>query len=532
MTILLPSLFDHQEDHKQRVRASLVKHRRVIMCAEPGFGKTRVAKNILGASANKPKGTGQSGYTLFAVFRRGLVDNAIESFAEDPQLPHGIIMSGRETAYGYRTQVASIDTLNSWFCEGGKYTSKLTFDMIVFDETDNHFPKLRTFLASHEEQRESLGLNKTFVLGLTATPQAKGLGDVYKEIVTGQSASWLIANKYLSPFRYFRADHEGQLGLLVKKGQKFTDESSDAAMKQLNGADLVSDWRKFAEGRPTVGFFVRLVYAKDAQSRLQAEGIRAEYVDGKTPDDERVSLFRALNNGSIDYLCNVGIVDRGTNIPAISCVQVCTPICSIKRWRQMITRGSRTHNGKTECVILDHAGNIKRLNHFVEDDPEWVLDVTTDKTTEAATRPVIECPRCRANYRGGKCSNCGYEPSKSERKAQGLEFDGTELQEVKPKKKTASDKKQTNEQILVSTLYRCGNSGRTWKQVYRIACDTAEKQGTRFQCPRRFNVGEHTYEAASKDDQSRRIANLYPFTVGQHGGEYLVRSEKREDVLF
>ena len=202
----------------------------------------------------------------------------------------------------------------------------------------------------------------------------------------------------------------------------------------------------------------------------------------------------------------------------------------------MITRGSRfdpvKYPAKMDCLILDHAGNIKRLNHFVEDDPEWVLDVTTDNTNELATRPVIECPRCRANYRGGKCSNCGYEPTKKERKAQGLEFDGTELQEVKPKEKTKSDTKKTNEQILVSTLYRMARRGGTWKQCYRVACDTAEKQGTLFQCPRRFKVGENIYESATKDDQSRRIAVLYPFTIGKHGGDYLVRSEMRTDVLF
>src|SRR3990167_9010517 len=117
--IALPSLFPHQEDQKNRTRAALARHGRVIVCAPTGVGKTRIAKWILGSSANREPNERQSGNSLFTVHRRGLVDNAVDSFAEEPPLPHGIIMAGRDTRYGSRTQVASIDTLLSWFVDGG-----------------------------------------------------------------------------------------------------------------------------------------------------------------------------------------------------------------------------------------------------------------------------------------------------------------------------------------------------------------------------------------------------------------------------
>lgn len=518
--IALPSLYPHQEDLRDRTRAALAKHGRVILCAQTGMGKTRTAKWILGASANRDPLPNQTGRSLFTVHRRGLVDNAADSFNEDPAVPHGIIMSGRDTAYGKRIQIASIDTLLSWFVEGGTYPSDVTFDLIVWDEAHSHHPKFAKFLKYHDARREALGQHPAYVIGLTATPQAQGLADVYQEIVLGPSTQWLIDNKFLSPFRYFRAT-QGKLGLLVKRGAEFTSESEAAAMDGLAG-DLVRDWKRFAEGRPTVGFFPRRSHARDAQAQLEAAGLKVGYVDGETPDDDRRKAFRALNEHWIDYLVNVQLVERGTDIPRIGCVQLCVAIGSVVRYRQIVGRGSRVHPEKTDCLVLDHGGNVLR-HGFFEDDPKWSLDVTTKEPGEHKTRPTIECPKCQAIYRGGKCRSCGYEPSHSERRSQGLEFNGAELKEVTREEKQV--KVRSAEQLMVSALYICGKSGRTWRQACGIFRSLSQKQGTSDRVPASVTVGGHRYRIPryGSDDSNRRVAQLFPFTNGgKHGGEYLI----------
>jgi len=100
--IELPTVYPHQEVHKDRLRASIIQKGRVIMQAEPGVGKTRIAKLILGSALNRETRDNQSGKLLFAVHRRGLVDNASGSFEEIPALSFGVIMSGRNTAYRWR----------------------------------------------------------------------------------------------------------------------------------------------------------------------------------------------------------------------------------------------------------------------------------------------------------------------------------------------------------------------------------------------------------------------------------------------
>ena len=516
--ISLPELYPHQEDLRDRTRSALTRHGRVILCAQTGVGKTRTAKWILGSSANREPTARQTGRSLFTVHRRGLVDNAIESFEEHPAVPHGVIMSGRDTAYGRRIQIASIDTMLSWFVENNEYPSDITFDLIVWDEAHAHHPKFAKFLKYHDAQREKLSLHPAYVIGLTATPQAKGLADVYKEIVQGPSTQWLIDNNYLAPFRYFRAT-EGKLGLLVKRGGEFTKGSVSEAMDGLAG-DLVRDWKQYADGRPTVGFFPRRSHAKDAMAELSEAGLRVEYVDGETPDEKRRMIFRWLNNHKIDYLCNVQVVERGTDIPRIGCVQLCVAVGSVVRYRQLIGRGSRVHPAKKDVLILDHGGNIKR-HGFFEDDPAWTLDITTKEPGEVGARPTIECPRCNAIYRGGRCKNCGYEPTPRERRAQGLQFDGSELKEVKREEKKGNV--QSAEQLMVSAIYKAGRSGRTWRQCVGIFKRLCEKQGTPHHVPRTVTIRGHRYEMIryGSDDANRRVAMLYPFVHGEHGGNYL-----------
>ena len=514
MVIDLPSLYSHQERMRDDIRDALAKHRRAILCAPPGTGKTRLAKWIMGSYALREKRENESGRAAFMVHRRGLVNNASDSFNESPELRHGLIMAGCETTPGLPLQVASIDSKLSWYCEGGAYATDFTYDLIVFDECHSHLSKLRTFLDAHDKKRAALGLSEAFVLGLSATPQHKELSKVFNKIVCGPSPAELIEQGYLSPFRYYQCT-AGQLGLLVRKGDEYTPDSVSAAMDGLAG-DLVKDWKRLAEGRATVGFFPRRSHAQEAMALLQSNGVDAHYVDGDTDDDERQRLFRWLNDGEIDYICNVGVIERGTDIPRIGCVQMCTAVGSVVRWRQMIGRGSRRHPEKTDCLILDHADGIRR-HGFFDDDIEWTLEWGERPSKEHAPRATVECPSCKAVYRGGKCIQCGYEPTASERKSQGLEFVGGELREVK-KRERKETKKKTCEELMIMGLYVAGKRGGTWGQAWHVAKQAAEKQGTTFRVPAYVEVAGSRYRTIpyKHPDAKLRVRDTYGFTVKKY----------------
>jgi DNA repair protein RadD len=493
MEITLPNLYPHQEHFVNRLRTSLAKHRRVIACGRTGFGKSICAKWIAGKTAEK------GGKVLVAVHQRGLVDNLSQAFSKSPELRHGIVMSQEETRANMPIQIASIDTMLSWYCEGDYDGPQ--FDLIIFDECHSHHTKLARFLKYHDKQQE------TYLIGLSATPEAKGLSDVYRDIVTGPEALWLERRGFASPFRYL-CGKKGRLDLLVKQGLRFTDDSQDAAMQGLQG-DFVRDWVKHGWPRPTVGFFSRLSHAREAKEHLEAEGIEVAYVDAQTSDDDRRKTFRDLDEGRISYITNVGIVERGTNIPSIACIQLCLAIGDRKRFLQMLGRGSRVAEGKEDCLVIDHGGNMR--HGIYTDEPRWTLDQSEKKVKDQAVKATIECPQCQAIYRGGKCRACGYEPTAGERKSQGLKFDGSELVEWKPPKLQLRE--MPPEKIMIDCLYRAARSNRTYRQACGMAKREAEQRGQKMVWPKRLEIGGRSISLLRYGDprQNRHVADIFPW---------------------
>lgn len=498
------SLRPYQRDVVADVRKSVVKHGRTVLQSTTGAGKSRIAKWILGAAAEK----NPSGRYGFFVHRRGLVDNISDSFNEEPGLNHGVIMSQREGVQGKPIQVGSIDSILAWMIDGIKWNSDYTFDVIVFDEAHSHAKKLIRMATAMDAKRAELGLKPCMYIGLTATPESKDIG-WFKDIVNGPSPKWMQDNGYAANFTYW-GGKEGQLGMLVRRGKDFTKESVAAAMDGLAG-DLVRDWRKYADGVPTLGFFPRRDQAKAAQLMLTENGVRAEYVDGQTKDEDRQSIYRQINRMDIDYICNVGVIERGIDL-AVGCVQLCTAVGTRSRFIQMIGRIARVNENAPDAIVIDHGGNVMR-HGFWEDDREWSLEDPSKFELEEGERPVINCPGCGRIYRGGMCSACGYEPHTDELKEKGLLFDGGELKKI-----TKVDRKpstMTSEEVYISALYAAGRSGRTCAQAIGIAKSIAHKKGIDFRIPRTFNMGGETLHVPpyGSPETKKRVSDVFGWTA-------------------
>lgn len=67
----------------------------------------------------------------------------------------------------------------------------------------------------------------------------------------------------------------------------------------------------------------------------------AAVVDGKTPDDERKTIFKQFAARKIQYLVNVGVVTEGTDLPGVEVVVMGRPTKSRALFEQMIGRGTR-----------------------------------------------------------------------------------------------------------------------------------------------------------------------------------------------
>jgi hypothetical protein len=181
----------------------------------------------------------------------------------------------------------------------------------------------------------------------------------------------------------------------------------------------------------------------------------------------------------------------------------------------MIGRGSRKHPSILDCIVLDHADNIRK-HGFFEDDVEWSLEWGERPAKTHETRATLECPSCGSVYRGGQCRACGYEPTKKERKSQGLDFIGGELQEVQRKAPKEPKKKKTCEQLMIDALYAAARSDRNFATACVFARKAAEKQGTKMRVPAVVEIGGVRYRMIPWGDleSKRKVRETYGALVG------------------
>ena len=123
-------------------------------------------------------------------------------------------------------------------------------------------------------------------------------------------------------------------------------------------------------------------------------------------------------------------------------------------------------------------------------------------------------------YRGGVCRQCGDAPTKKERKSQGLEFIGGELQEVQRKEPKQKEPK-TCEQLMIAALYAAAHSNKTFSTACVFARQAAEKQGTQMRVPAVIEIGGVRYRTIpyGSIDSKLLVRDTYGALLGNYSRE-------------
>jgi hypothetical protein len=120
-------------------------------------------------------------------------------------------------------------------------------------------------------------------------------------------------------------------------------------------------------------------------------------------------------------------------------------------YMQMLGRGMRVFDGKTDMILLDHAGCVYE-HGFVHEITEWELDETKqtenpkEKKRKGKNSKPITCPECSHVYTGQlKCPQCGNLPEMKQF-GKDVEYIDGQLGEVCFKSKAAKPEKFTKEE--------------------------------------------------------------------------------------
>lgn len=111
-----------------------------------------------------------------------------------------------------------------------------------------------------------------------------------------------------------------------------------------------------AERRHIAVFCPSVETAALATRMFNESGCTAEYVVGDTED--RTGKLERWKRGEFRVMCSVNVLTTGFNFPALDCIVCLRPTASPGLWVQMLGRGTRTAEGKKNCLVLDYAGNL------------------------------------------------------------------------------------------------------------------------------------------------------------------------------
>lgn len=368
-------LWDHQERSVNMLRQSLSAGKRRPMLKVPtGGGKTRTAAAIIERMRERGK------RALFVVDAISLIDQTVEAFYELGLREIGVIQADHPmTDWSRPIQVASVQTLQR--------RGMPDADLAIVDEAHVRNQWLEQQITAGEWASRP-------VIGLSATPWAKGLGLIYDNLITPVSMRDLIEKGMLLDFRVFAPSHPDLKGIKTTAGDYNQGELGDAMGDRGLIADIVSTWVKLGENRPTLCYCVDRAHAKKVQQRFLDTGIPAEYIDMATSSYDRRQIQQRLESGQTKIVCNIATLTKGIDWK-IGCIIIARPTKSKMLHVQIAGRVVRANSGYPDGLVLDHSDNMLRLGlpTDIGDEP---LDKTRkgERKAEKSDPLPKECPSC------------------------------------------------------------------------------------------------------------------------------------------
>jgi DNA repair protein RadD len=419
-----PLLRPYQTEGIDRIESTLASEVRAVLAVAPtGSGKTVIAAELI---RRRPEQT-----ILFLAPRRELIHQTCNKL-HDVGVHHGVILAGDKRSDSMaRVQVASVDTLIARMLRSDKVKLE-NVALIIMDEAHIGLTERRQELLTRFPGAK--------IIGLTATPcrgDGKALGAVYDELVEITNPADLTHDGYLCKARYFSVANPDLRGVRTTAGD-YNGRDLEGVMNrpQLVG-DIVSHWLKHAGGRRTVVFATSIAHSAALAQEFLNAGVAAEHVDANTTHDDRKAIFERFSNGQTQVLSNCTLASVGFDLPELDCVVFGRPTKSVALYLQMLGRGLRPAPGKSDCLVLDHAGNVHR-HGFATDERFWTLHgkYAIDQAKQEAEKAEreerdevdMECPECKALWRGGGlCPECGWTPPPKQKPVETLDGELIEL---------------------------------------------------------------------------------------------------------
>lgn len=386
-----------QDTAHQRLRDGLrAGHRCQMLMSPTGSGKTFLGLRVAHEALARGK------RALFICDRRTLIDQTSSTADSYGLSAHGVVMANHwRVDRDLPFQICSAQTLAR--------RDVPPFDVAIVDEAHTQLKAWTELLMASD---------KPFI-GLSATPFSDGLGKMFTNLVNAATMADLTASGVLVPMRVMSCTTANMAGAATSGGE-WTDGAAAERGMEIVG-DVVTEWQKYAENRKTIVFGSTIAHCAELCKQFNEAGTLAQLFTSETSEDERKTILAEYRkpDTALRVLISVEALAKGFDVPDVSCVVDCRPLRkSLSTAIQMWGRGLRSSpaTGKTDCLLLDHSGNIIRFADDYADifyngldalDNGEKLDKAIRKDDEKAEPK--SCPSCGYKPMGKRCVACGFE---------------------------------------------------------------------------------------------------------------------------
>lgn len=394
-------LREHQVEVIEQLREGFRQgHRSQLLYAPTGFGKTEVAIYLMKATSEKYK------KAAMVLDRIVLVDQTSLRLSKY-RIKHGVFQADHPMFdKRHRLQVCSAQTLE-------RRDDFPDIDLLIVDECHIARKQTSEFIKANPNVR---------VIGLTATPFTKGLGDLYTNVVCGATTSDLVNKKWLTPLKIYIAKEIDMTGAKKVAGEWAQDEVTSRGMK-ITGS-IVTEWinkteEVFGGPKKTIVFCAGVAHGADLVNQFAEKGYNFVSISYKDNDEFKRAAIEdfAKPDTAIHGLIATDILTRGFDVTDVMVGVSARPFSkSLSSHIQQMGRVMRTHEGKDFALWLDHSGNYLRFQDDwdeIYEDGVKSLDQKAEKAKKEPTekkKKESKCPMCSALWpkNSDTCSACGH----------------------------------------------------------------------------------------------------------------------------
>lgn len=396
------TLREYQDRGIESLRQGFIEgHRSQLLCIPTGGGKTECAIALMQATA-------RNGKRASMILDRVVLCDQTSKRLDRYTIQHGVMQADHWRFRPYeRIQVCSAQTLES------RGVSPDT-DLLIVDECHNTRRGTIELIQNNPRIR---------VIGLTATPFTKGLGEIYTNVVCPITMNDLVLSGSLVPLRVFIAQ-EADMSGARKVGGEWTASDATAAGNRIVG-DVVTEWVRvthevFGKPEKSIVFCASVEHASTLSARFREAGYNFIPLTYRDDGDYKRDIIDAFSEPDtlINGLIAVDILTKGFDVPDVKIAVSARPFAkSFSSHVQQIGRVVRSAHGKEFGVWIDHSGNFLRFRE--QYDALYFDGVRSLSDASLQDKPVREktekekkeskCPKCGSLRLGPLCIHCGFE---------------------------------------------------------------------------------------------------------------------------